>query len=61
MIFAVIALAVVTLGNGNVSTAQKPTTVRPQPTVSYPITFDTTPVRAPEPQPTVSYPIPWER
>jgi hypothetical protein len=61
MIFGVIALAVVALGNGNVSNAHKPTPVRPQPAVTYPITFDTVPVRAPEPRPTVSYPIPWER
>lgn len=62
MILSVVALAVVGLGNSNVSAAKGEGTPRPQPTVSYPIRFDNIPpVRVPKPHPTVSYPIRWER
>lgn len=61
MIFGVVALAVVGLGNSNVS-AGGGETPRPQTTVQYPIRFDDVPTaRAPQPRPTVSYPIRWER
>ncbi|MET7320282.1 hypothetical protein [Streptomyces sp. NPDC005549] len=61
MIFAVVALAVVGLGNSNISTAQG-STPRPQTTVQYPIRWESAPAaRAPQPRPTVSYPIRWER
>ncbi len=61
MIFGVVALAVVGLGNGNVS-AGSGETPRPKTTVQYPIRFDDVPTaRAPQPRPTVSYPIRWER
>jgi hypothetical protein len=61
MIFSVVALAVVGLGNGNVSAGGEGTP-RPQSTVRYPIRFDNAPARpAPKPRPTVSYPIRWER
>lgn len=61
MIFGVVALAVVGLGNSNVS-AGSGGTPRPQSTVQYPIRFDDVPTaRAPKPRPTVSYPIRWER
>ncbi|MYS69611.1 hypothetical protein GTY88_04080 [Streptomyces sp. SID5926] len=61
MIFAVVALAVVGLGNSNVSTGEG-STPRPQTTVQYPIRWDHAPAaRAPQPRPTVSYPIRWER
>ncbi|MFF9273362.1 hypothetical protein [Streptomyces rochei] len=61
MIFSVVALAVVGLGNSNISTGDG-STPRPQTTVQYPIRFDDAPaVRAPQPRPTVSYPIRWER
>ncbi|WP_237331077.1 hypothetical protein [Streptomyces mexicanus] len=57
MIFALFALAVVGLGNGNVS-AGSGTSPRPQSTVRYPVRFDDVPVlRVQKPQPTVSYPI----
>jgi hypothetical protein len=61
MIFAVVALAVVGLGNSSISTREG-STPRPQTTVHYPIRFDHAPAaRAPQPRPTVSYPIRWER
>lgn len=61
MIFSVVVLAVVGLGNSNISTGDG-NTPRPQTTVQYPIRFDDAPaVRAPQPRPTVSYPIRWER
>lgn len=60
-IFGVVALAVVALGNGNVS-APGEGVPRPQSTVRYPIRFDDgPPARLQKPQPTVSYPIRWER
>lgn len=62
MIFGFVALAVLGLGNTNVSTTGGEKPPRPQPTVSYPIRVDNVPpVRPPEPRPTVSYPIRWER
>ncbi|MFE1029989.1 hypothetical protein ACFW5I_36585 [Streptomyces sp. NPDC058818] len=61
MIFGVVALAVVGLGNSNVS-AGEDGTPQPKPTVQYPIRFDHAPAaRAPQPRPTVSYPIRWQR
>ncbi|MGW1305722.1 hypothetical protein ACWD5R_39460 [Streptomyces sp. NPDC002514] len=57
-ILGFVVLAVVGLGNGNIVAGggQVP---RPQPTVKYPIRFDTAPAPRvqPRPQPTVSYPI----
>lgn len=56
-IFAVVALAVVGLGNGNASVSSG-AEQRPRPAVSYPIRFDDVPaVKVHRPQPTVSYPI----
>ncbi len=61
MIFSVVALAVIGLGNSNISTGDGKTP-RPQTTVEYPIRFGDAPMaRAPQPRPTVSYPIRWER
>lgn len=61
MILGVVALAVVGLGNGNVSAGGEKTP-RSRTTVQYPIRFDNVPAaRAPQPRPTVSYPIRWER
>ena len=61
LIFSVVAIAVVGLGNGNVSAGGEGTP-RPQSTVQYPIRFDNAPARpTPKPRPTVSYPIRWER
>lgn len=61
MIFAVVALAVVGLGNSNSATGEGDTP-RPQSTVQYPIRFDHAPAaQAPPPRPTVSYPTRWER
>ncbi|MEU6571981.1 hypothetical protein [Streptomyces parvulus] len=61
MIFSVVALAVVGLGNSNIS-AGDGKTPRPQTTVQYPIRFEGAPAkRAPQPRPTVSYPIRWQR
>lgn len=61
MIFSVVALAVVGLGNSNISTGDG-RTPRPQTTVQYPIRFEGAPTkRAPQPRPTVSYPIRWQR
>ncbi|WP_258308893.1 hypothetical protein [Streptomyces sp. NWU339] len=61
MIFGVVALAVVGMGNGDVSAGGKGAP-RPQSTVQYPIRFDDVPaMRVQKPQPTVSYPIRWER
>ncbi|WP_258566155.1 hypothetical protein [Streptomyces parvulus] len=61
MIFSVVALAVVGLGNSNIS-AGDGKTPRPQTTVQYPIRFDDAPAKwAPGPRPTVSYPIRWQR
>ncbi|MFF0510246.1 hypothetical protein [Streptomyces sp. Tu 4128] len=55
------ALAVVVLGNSNISTGDGKTP-RPQTTAQYPIRFEGAPAaRAPQPQPTVSYPIRWQR
>lgn len=60
-IFAVVALAVVGLGNSNISTGEG-STPRPRSTVHYPIRWDHAPAaRAPQPRPTVPYPIRWER
>lgn len=61
MIFSVVALAVIGLGNTNISTDDGKAP-RPQSTVEYPIRFEDAPVaRAPQPRPTVSYSIRWER
>ncbi|ANJ12219.1 hypothetical protein Spa2297_34385 (plasmid) [Streptomyces parvulus] len=61
MIFAVVALAVVGMGNSNISTGNGKTP-RPQSTVQYPIRFEgASTERAPRPRPTVSYPIRWQR
>jgi hypothetical protein len=61
MLFGVVALVVVGLGNSNASAGGEGTP-RPQSTVQYPIRFDNAPAaRAPKPRPTVSYPIRWER
>jgi len=64
MIFSVVALAMVGLGNGNVS-AGGVGTQGPRgrsPTVQYSIRFDNAPaVLVPKPRPTVSYPIRWQR
>ncbi|AQS65607.1 hypothetical protein B1H29_36730 [Streptomyces pactum] len=61
MIFGAVALAVVGLGNSNVS-AGEDGTPQPKSTVQYPIRFDHAPAaRAPQPRPTVSYPIRWQR
>ncbi|MGZ3103558.1 hypothetical protein [Streptomyces sp. H72] len=63
MIFSVVALAVVGLGNSNISTGDG-TTPRPQTTIQYPVRFDDAPAaRAPQPRPRpmVSYPIRWQR
>jgi hypothetical protein len=61
MIFGLVALAVVGLGDSN-PPARGEGTPRPKSTVQYPIRWDHVPaVRAPEPRPTVSYPIRWER
>jgi hypothetical protein len=61
MIFSLFALAVVGLGNGSAQAgAEAPS--RPQSTVHYPITLDTsTSPAVRQPRPTVSYPIPWDR
>ena len=59
MVFGLVALAVVGLGNSNVSAGAEGAP-QPHPTVQYPIQFDSAPA-APEPRPTVSYPIRWER
>jgi hypothetical protein len=57
-IMAVVALAVVGLGNGK-APASEGTVSRPQSTVHYPIKFNTTGTwKVPQrPRPTVSYPI----
>ncbi|MEU1266822.1 hypothetical protein ABZ473_33155 [Streptomyces cellulosae] len=55
------ALAVVGLGNSNISTGEG-VTPRPQSTVRYLIQWDhASAARAPQPRPTVFYPIRWER
>ena len=59
-VLAVVALAAVGMGSGG-SSAGSATTPRPQPTVRYPIKFNSTTTVKQQPQPTVSYPIPWER
>lgn len=60
-ILALVALAVAGMGGGGI-TAGGGTTPRPQPTVQYPIKFDTTTTTGKtRPQPTVSYPIQWNR
>ncbi|MEU8606057.1 hypothetical protein [Streptomyces parvulus] len=57
----VVALAVIGLGNSNISTGDG-NTPRPQTTVEYPIRLDEVPdKRASQPRPTVSYPIRWQR
>lgn len=57
-IFAGFALAVVTLGNGNVSAGSGDGAPWSQSTVQYPIRFDNTPPpRIVQPRPTVSYPV----
>ncbi|MFF3879109.1 hypothetical protein [Streptomyces sp. NPDC001978] len=56
-IVAVVALAVVGLGNGK-APASGGTGPRPQSTVRYPIKFDTADtLKVERPRPTVSYPI----
>jgi ribosomal protein S5 len=56
-ILAVVALTAVGMGNGNITTGRG-NSPRPQSTVHYPITFNSTnTVKVQRPQPTVSYPI----
>jgi hypothetical protein len=57
-ILAGVALAVVVLGNSGAASGSG---TGPQPTVRYPIKFDTPTSKVTRPQPTVSYPIPWVR
>jgi hypothetical protein len=56
-VFALFALAVVALGNGNGSAGSGGAAPRLQSTVEYPIRFDDAPrTRIQQPRPTVSYP-----